>query len=741
MYGSPYTKQMRSFLPAIFTCIVCTITVTHCYSQQDSTKTATYADLSLKELLNVKIVSASKKTELLFDAPLSASVLTREDIRKAGSTSVMEALRLVPGMIVREQSNGNYDIHLRGMDNVPPNAPFDITSNTTTLVMIDNRPVYNYLRGGTFWETLPIDLNDVEKIEVVRGPAAALYGPNAVNGVINIITRQATKDGLYLVANMQQGSNLTYVNNISAGYRFNKNLNIIASGNYQARDRTQLSYFEFNRNRAFEYPSYFLNFQGDTIRNIDQRYPDKAMSMDKYAGNLFINYEPAEKTKLNISIGAQHSLVQKVSTENEATPLSTASSGTHYADFRATLKSFTAQLSYNGGTQATDADPGRKYDFSITNANLEYNFSKGNFSIKPGLSYSTAIYDDRKYSDLILKTGLFNARGNIITKSASIRAEYKLLNNRLRLVAGFASNTFNHPDSTYISYQLAATYKISKKHLLRAVYSRAPRSSNIFDSYVTKTVAFFPESNNRYVREGLEGDANLKLLTADMFEAGYRGNITRKWDIDIEVFDIRARNYTTPVLSRAYTELNGADTIDVWPIRATNLPAVLHQRGITVSLTWSGKKLQAKPFITWQDTRAKNYAPYINSADAPAPFATQANIYSGMGTTTRIRSTPTLFGGGSVNYALLPKLNINMTAYYYSSQTYYHVSNIIFNDGVRGIDTIKAKLILNASVSYAPAKGLHFFCSGKNLLGNQSREFFHTDAVPFMLLGGINYEF
>src|SRR5919107_404523 len=166
-------------------------------SQTDTTSQNHYDGLSLKDLLNVKIVSASKKSELLFEAPLSASVVTKQDIHRAGATSIMEALRLVPGMIVREQSNGNYDIHLRGMDNVPPNAPFDVTSNTTTLVMIDNRPVYSYLRGGTFWETLPVDINDVEKIEVVRGPAGALYGPNAVNGVINIITREPKIQGLY----------------------------------------------------------------------------------------------------------------------------------------------------------------------------------------------------------------------------------------------------------------------------------------------------------------------------------------------------------------------------------------------------------------------------------------------------------------------------------------------------------------------------------------------------------------
>ena len=108
-------------------------------------------------------------------------------------------------MIVREQSNGNYDIYLRGMDNVPPNAPFEGNS-TTTLVMIDNRPIYSYLKGGTFWETFPVDINDVEKIEVIRGPAAALYGPNAVNGVINIITRPTKRWFVSSSENQQQGS-------------------------------------------------------------------------------------------------------------------------------------------------------------------------------------------------------------------------------------------------------------------------------------------------------------------------------------------------------------------------------------------------------------------------------------------------------------------------------------------------------------------------------------------------------
>src|SRR4051794_973128 len=116
---------MRSVTPKlVIAALTVTILLSKGFSQTGTTTTNAYDGMSLKELLNVKIVSVSKSAESLFDAPLSAAVVTKADFQKSGCTSIMEALRLVPGLIVREQSNGNYDIHLRGMDNVPPNASF-----------------------------------------------------------------------------------------------------------------------------------------------------------------------------------------------------------------------------------------------------------------------------------------------------------------------------------------------------------------------------------------------------------------------------------------------------------------------------------------------------------------------------------------------------------------------------------------------------------------------------------------
>lgn len=734
---------MRKLFTGINLCLVFIIVFTgSVFSQQDTTSTRYYDALSLKDLLDIKIVSVSKNTEFLFDAALSASVVTKEDIRRAGSTSIMEALRLVPGMLVREQTNGNFDIYLRGMDNVPPNGPFEGNS-TTTLVMIDNRPIYNYLKGGTFWETLPIDINDVEKIEVVRGPAAALYGPNAVSGVINIITRQTTKEGLYLVANTQQGSNQTYINNASVGYQ-SKKISVIASGNYQGRNRSQTSYYEIYRNLWLDKPQYMVGSLNDTVYNISEMYPKQQQAMEKYAGNVFFNYRPREKIEFHFATGAQHSMVQKVSSENGMTPLTTVVSNSRYADLRANFFGLSSQFSYNGGTQLSNLNPGNKYDFNSFDANIEYNYSPGNFSLKPGLSYRSAIYDDSKYSDLINKTGIFNARGQIITKSASLRGEYKMLDDKIRLVAGLATNTFNYPDTTYISYQFAATYKLNNNHLFRTVYSRAPRSATIYDTYVNQQVSYFPTGYQNYFMLMLEGNKNLQLLTADMFETGYRGKITGRLYIDAELFNIHSRNYNSIVTSATYEKFSGGDTIMVVPLVPTNLPAKLLQQGVTLSFHYKSDKLQIKPFITLQRSVIKDYSIYFNTPDAKAdPIQNDParnNIYSGIGTTSKLESTPAVFGGGSINYTPDSKFSINMNAYYYSSQTYYHISNVIFNDGVRGIDHINSKLILNASLSYEPVKGLRLFGSGKNLLNKTSREFFMSDDIPFSLLAGISYE-
>src|SRR6185437_2113546 len=163
------------------------------------------ADLSLEELANVEIVSVSKRAERLSDAPASVFVITADDIRRSGATSLPEALRLAPNLQVAQESASGYAITSRG---------FNSSSANKLLVLIDGRSVYTPLFSGVFWDAQDVMLEDIERIEVISGPAGTLWGANAVNGVINVITRRSsdTQGGLAYArgGNLERGYGARY---------------------------------------------------------------------------------------------------------------------------------------------------------------------------------------------------------------------------------------------------------------------------------------------------------------------------------------------------------------------------------------------------------------------------------------------------------------------------------------------------------------------------------------------------
>jgi iron complex outermembrane receptor protein len=146
--------------------------------------------LSPEQLFNATVTSVSKTSEKLMDAPAAIYVLTNEDIMRSGATSIPEALRLVPGVQVARTHGGGWAISVRGFANSG--------LGNKLLVLIDGRAVYDQLFSGVYWDVQDTVLEDIDRIEVIRGPGATLYGANAVNGVINIITKSAkdTQGGL-----------------------------------------------------------------------------------------------------------------------------------------------------------------------------------------------------------------------------------------------------------------------------------------------------------------------------------------------------------------------------------------------------------------------------------------------------------------------------------------------------------------------------------------------------------------
>lgn len=166
-------------------------------AQNDSTlaSTSPLKKLSLEELLNIEVTSVSKTTQTLSEVASAIQVITSEDIRRSGAWRLPDALRLAPNLHVARVNSFDWAITSRGFNGA--SGGFATLSNKL-LVMIDGRAVYNPLFGGVFWDVQNVLLEDIDRIEVISGPGGTMWGANAVNGVINIMSKEAKyTQGLY----------------------------------------------------------------------------------------------------------------------------------------------------------------------------------------------------------------------------------------------------------------------------------------------------------------------------------------------------------------------------------------------------------------------------------------------------------------------------------------------------------------------------------------------------------------
>lgn len=186
----------------------------------------TLMELSFDELSEIKVTSVSKKEENLFKAPSAIYVITQKDIRRSGHLSLAELMRLVPGMHVGQVNANTWAISSRG---------FQERCANKLLVLIDGRTVYSDVNGGVFWDELDVVLEDILRIEVIRGPGGTLWGANAVNGIINIITKNSENTQGGLVSGGTGSLENGFVT-LRYGDKLSDNFHYRAYGKYYDRD-------------------------------------------------------------------------------------------------------------------------------------------------------------------------------------------------------------------------------------------------------------------------------------------------------------------------------------------------------------------------------------------------------------------------------------------------------------------------------------------------------------------------
>ena len=403
-------------------------------------------------IMNKNVSSASKQEENTFTSPLSTTVITYDEMRTYGVTTIEEAFRLIPGMIVAEKTNGIYDIQMRGLANIPDNNMLLYTENANTLVLIDGRSVNNLSMGAVNFDILPIDIEDVERIEVVRGAASALYGSNAVTGVINIITKKPDSAGAIVSGNAQMGNDNTYIGNVAVRKAFNSKFAagitlsmqqrhrstdklyvIPASGVYLANEGapeirtafTQEDLVKCIQSGALTDMSKGGYVEVSKLGDLRQLYPDgttyllynclepespqsemfrnPGLARQTEGYNGYLTFTPASDIRFDITGGYQRSYVNTTPVGDDYFSFNGRQSKSGYVALSASIKNLKVLFNYTGGPHDYAVGvPGFKTLTNQINASAEYDINVGSLLIRPGLAFQRVYYKDYvpNYDDL-----------------------------------------------------------------------------------------------------------------------------------------------------------------------------------------------------------------------------------------------------------------------------------------------------------------------------------------------------
>lgn len=677
-------------------------------------------NLSLDELMNIPIQSASKKKETLFDAPLSSYTITATEIERSGATSIPDALRLAPGVIVREQTNGVYDVSIRGLDNVTQGDVAYSASNLSTLVMIDNRPVFNNNLGGVFWESLPVDLAEVERIEVVRGPSAPLFGPNAVSGVINIITRRATTKNQATVRAVG-ATPLSPMATAYYGSQVNEKLSLNFSLNYQTRER-----WDDAENLLIATDPLGNATQASFVQTeqlpaaIRDNFPDIDNAVERFGANTFIHITPSSDLSIDFSGGYQSSGANKRFVPNTGTNTAWVETKSAYANVAAKYKGLNVRTSYWGGDEdlSVSAPPGR-YQFDVFDAMIDYEIKVGEIgSIVPGVSYMRTSFDNTEY--LGTEITYFPREASINTQSGYIRSDWQFTD-QWRFIAAGRIDKFSLPDESYLAYEFASTYTIGN-NIIRAAITRSNSGS-----FAGLTSVDFPGGPGLTIR----GNENLELYRIDMIEVGFRGQLSKQLQLDFDVFRQKASNVSAYTVSAgSFVPQLGIFVPSLIQIQNTDIEAT--QTGITASLNYVPNDIiQFKPFITWQQTDVDNI---------PDTFILPSLNPSLTYSSREHKASPAIFGGWYLN--VRPgKWNFNLSGFYFGKQDVYAGNVGVQVPQLPGLPTENdGKLLLNARIGYSINQQFTVFALGRNILAQDSREFSFADKIGALWGLGLNFD-
>ena len=511
--------------------------------------------LSLEDLMNLKVTSVSKKEQTMSRAAAAVAVITQEDIQRSGATNIPDLLRMVPGLNVAQINANTWAISARG---------FNSQFSNKLLVLVDGRAVYTPLLGGVSWETLDVPLMNIDRIEVIRGPGGAIWGPNAVNGVINVITKK-TSDTQGGVLTTGGGTQSLQSGMAQYGGRF---------GNTDYR-----AYAKYLNDNNFPDPSGQNGADGWDLLHGGFRADSKLSERDSLTveGDLYTGSEGATLVHSDLSAW-----------ENVNVPrLAELSGGNLLGRWEHTFsgRSNTAlQLYYDSysrsGPESLEVRHTIDFDF-------QHHLALGD---RQDLMWGIGFRSSPDHTDGTIDQSWVPADRTFNLASAFVQDEIVLKPNSVFLTLGtkIEQNNFTGFD---IQPSARVAWTLDSRRMLWASLSSADRIPSRRDQNLDAVLAAMPGPEEVV----LFGNPNMKNEHVIAYEAGYRSQISRRLSADVAVF------------FNKYSRLESIDLLAPYTASDSNPPVVVHQA--QVGNAGAGKSGGVEVSANWKPTNRWTLSP------------------------------------------------------------------------------------------------------------------------------------
>jgi iron complex outermembrane recepter protein len=501
------------------------------------------AEMSLEDLMSVQVTSVAGVGTEWFTTPAAISVITGEDVRRSGFLSLADAMRMAPGVFVGHTTSSGYSVGTRGFNGSLANK---------TLVLIDGRAVYDPLFGGTFWDVQDVFLEDLDQIEVIRGPGATLWGANAVNGVINVLTK-SSRETQGVVVNGGVGTYERAFGGARYGFRVGDETWMRVYGKWFQRD-------------------HLVDANGSSLHD----------DWDMGRGGFRFDHEG----DYNLTVQGDAYYSDRVGEFSVRAPVpgQNIQFVTDIRDVRRTGTNLLARL----GQEEEESGWSLQgyYDRTERVTNISFEVERDTFDLnwkhhfKPGARHELLWGLHARHTQDRTEDGyslLLNPRdGENTTVGAFVQDTITLVPDKL---FGMVGSKFSHNDYTGLEVQPSARlwWTPNKRHTLWASVSRPVRVPSrteeegmiVFGYIDTGTLVGAPPTG-QIIPLGVQANDDLKSEQVLAYEAGYRTRITEELTVDAAAFfnDYNRLIYVTSLIApwsnEGYGETYGGELKLTW---------------------------------------------------------------------------------------------------------------------------------------------------------------------------------